>query len=888
MSVVSAAPSGTVTFLFSDIEGSTRLWEARGVDMASALVEHDKVLHAAAGKHGGYVFATGGDGFAIAFDSAVQAVLAAVEVQKAIGQLRDPVPLRVRLGMHSGEAVERGGDYFGPVVNRAARLMGAANGGQIVCSLVTAELARPALPDPVTLSSLGSHRLKDLLEPEVILQVGAPGLPSSFPPLRSLDVVRHNLPVQQTRLIGRSTEVATVLEAVEASRLVTLTGVGGCGKTRLALAAAVELAPRCRDGAFLVPLAVATDRAAIVEAITGAINARLVDANADSLAAFLCDLDVLLVLDNCEHLLDDVADVTELLLSRGSGPKVLATSREALGADGERVLRVPSLPVETDGGRLSPAVLLMLDRTGGSLHGAPPGPKDLDVIEEICRRLDGIPLAIEFAAAQLDVLAPAELLNRLDQRFDLLVGGHGRRRQRQQTLQAMMEWSWELLDPVEQRLLAVLSVFAGDWPLEAGEAVGGSFVSGSTVAALRRLTAKSLVEPVYAGEESRFRLLETVRLFAAERLVEMGIADQAREQHAAYHVHRARGIGPHRGFNDGAVIAAVQTDLADIDAALGWLAARADWASAADVALLAGGCWASGIQAGGGLRWFGTIEPHIDDPALRAVLLATGGYVAIGAGEPEMTRRWEREALDLGHDDQRAPYAVALAGCLRAAPLILTQPEEAQTHLLDAFAAAERVDVLTRGLVQMWINMADWCQPTLDLPIAPYSDPDAFGGPGTLPWSTAREFGALRLAELGDYDAAVALLTSDDRDVHAGMPVEILYRRGVEALAGDPDIAFHHGVALLHDIRRFSNAILRGELAVVVGISLVRLGEFGPALEHLESAKRAPMTFPFWYALARRHGRKARDHLSQDEAAHIVATARSKSAEDVLAGNHAN
>jgi predicted ATPase/class 3 adenylate cyclase len=686
VSVVSGPPSGTVTFLFSDIEGSTRLWEARTAAMASALLQHDKVLRAVADAHGGYVFATAGDGFAIAFGSAVHAVLAAVEAQKVIGEMSDPVPLRVRMGVHSGEAVERGGDYFGPVVNRAARLMGAANGGQIVCSLVAAELARPALPAGMRLSSLGAHRLKDLLEPEVVLQVDVPGLQSSFPPLRSLDVVRHNLPVQQTRLIGRSSEVATVVEVIEASRLVTLTGVGGCGKTRLALAVAVELAPHCRDGAFFVPLAVATDSAAIVESITTAIGARLVDANPGSLAAFLSELDVLLVLDNCEHLLDDVTDVVELLLSRGSGPRVVATSREALGAEGERVVRVPSLPVESDDGGLGPAVLLMLDRTGGLLHGAQPGSTDLEVVKEICRRLDGIPLAIELAAAQLDALAPRELLERLDQRFDLLVGGHGRRRQRQQTLQAMMEWSWELLDPIAQRLLAVLSVFAGDWPLEAAETVASSFVPGPVIAVLRRLTAKSLVEPVYAAEGSRFRLLETVRLFAAARVVDMEIADDARHAHAAYHVERARRIGPQRGFNDGAVIAAVRTDLADIDAALGWLATRAEWASAAGVALLAGGCWTSGTQAGGGLRWFQTIETHLDDPALHAVLLATGGFVAIGAGEPDVTRRWEREALDIAHDDGRAPYAVALAGCIRAAPLILTEPQEAREQLLEAAA----------------------------------------------------------------------------------------------------------------------------------------------------------------------------------------------------------
>lgn len=329
----------------------------------------------------------------------------------------------------------------------------------------------------------------------------------------------------------------------------------------------------------------------------------------------------------------------------------------------------------------------------------------------------------------------------------------------------------------------------------------------------------------------------------------------------------------------------MRTDLADIDAALGWLATRAEWTSAAELALLAGGCWTSGTQAGGGLRWFETIEPHIDDPALRAVLLATGGFVAIGAGEPAVTRRWEREALDIADDDGRAPYAAALAGCIRAAPLILTEPEEARNYLLAAAAAAAEVDDLTRGLVQMWINMAAWCQPTLDLPSAPYTDPDTFGGLGTVPWTTAREFGALALAELGDYDSAIALLTSDDRDVHAGLPAQDLYRQGVEALAGDASAALRNAVALVHDVRRFSNAILRGELAVVVGICLLRLDQFARALHHFESAKRAPMTFPFWYALARRHGRLARDYLDPEEVAEIAAIARSRSADDVLAGD---
>jgi hypothetical protein len=216
---------------------------------------------------------------------------------------------------------------------------------------------------------------------------------------------------------------------------------------------------------------------------------------------------------------------------------------------------------------------------------------------------------------------------------------------------------------------------------------------------------------------------------------------------------------------------------------------------------------------------------------------------------------------------------------------MITHPEEAATHLMNAAQAAAELDELSRGFVQMWINMATLCQPTLDLPAAPYGDPHAFGGLGTVPWTTACEFGALAVAELGDYDAAVTLLTSDDQDVHAGLPVQNLYRQGVEALAGDPASALRNAVALLDAVRRFSDAILRGELAVVIGISLLRLGQFDRALEHFETAKRAPMTFPFWYALARRHGRHARDHLPPDDAADILTRARSRTADDVLTGD---
>jgi predicted ATPase/class 3 adenylate cyclase len=880
VAMMAGRPTGTVTFLFSDIEGSTRLWEEQSGEMAVALEQHDAVLRAVADEHGGYVFATAGDGFAIAFGSAADAVVAAVEAQRAMARLS--VPLLVRIGLHAGVAVERDGDYFGPVVNRAARLMAAAHGGQAVCSLVVAELARPGIPAEITFSHLGAYRLKDLLKPEMVEQVHAPGLQSGFPALRSLDVARHNLPVQQTRLIGRAADVSRVTASLDASRLVTVTGVGGCGKTRVALAAAVELAPECRDGAFFVPLAVCTDGGAITEAVTAALGARLVGSGPDALGAFLADLDVLLVLDNCEHLLDNVADLVDVVLSAGSGPRILATSREALGIDAERVMRLPSLGVGGSDGSPSPAATLLLERA--TQIDASVSPTDLRVIEEICERLDGIPLAIELAAAQLDVLSPVDLLGRLDRRFDLLVGGHGRRRQRQQTLQAMMEWSWELLDADERHLLAVTSVFVGDWPVPAAESISSLVVDCSVTAVLHRLIGKSLIEPVYSEGGRRLRLLETVRLFAAARLVELGIADVARDAHAGYHVERARDIGLWRGFSEGAAIGAFSADQPDIVAALDWLATRGDWSGAADLALLGSGCWSTGRQAGVGLRWYGMILGGLDDPVARAKLLAAGSYIGTAAGRPDVARQWEREAFELaehyGDDD-----ALVLACCNRASPLILTAPDEAAHYFRRAAAAAERVGPLARGVVNANVNGAVVCQPSIGLPTTPEDDDEAFGGVGTIAYTAAREFGALRLAGLGQSATALALLPVGQDDARRGMPWNDLYRLAVEALAGDPVAARVAAIDFIHEIRRWSDVILRGELAVVIGISALRSGDPRAALEHLEVAKRSPMTFPIWFALARRHGRQAREQLDPDQAKEILTAVSSKSADDILSAD---
>ena len=883
-------PSGTVTFLFTDLEGSTGLWERDGVVMNAALRAHDALLSECLAGHGGYVFSRAGDSFAVAFSSAADAIHAAIAAQVGIDRLDAPVPLRVRMAAHTGEAFERDGDYFGPTVNRAARLMAAAHGGQVLCSLVTAELARPLLDSALTLRDLGTHRLKDLLAPETVLQVDAPERPVSFPQLRTLDAGRHNLPVQPTRLIGREKEVASLLQQLARSRLVTLTGIGGCGKTRLALAVAAELAAGSSDGVFFVPLATTTGSTAVVETITQAMGIQLAGHDADNLAAFLANQNVVIVLDNCEHLLDEVADVVDTILTRAPDCRILATSREAIGISGEHVVRVPSLAVsdetndktndKTNDADDSPALALLIERARAAGADLTLSSASRQVLTDICRRLDGIPLAIELAAAQLNVLTPVDVLQRLDQRFDLLVGGHGRRRQRQQTLQAMMDWSWELLSIEEQRLLAALSVFTGQWSLDSAETLGAGRLVAPVAVVLRSLVAKSLVEPVYSTQRSQFRLLETVRMFASSQLLAMGSAEAVRSAHAQLHLARSRVITPENAYLDIDTIESVSQEIADIDVAIAWSVGQSAWSEASELAVYSSGSWTAGLQSRNGVEWVQVIEAHLDDPVVRGRLLAIGGYAAIAAGRHDLTRSWERQAFDatIGHDH----FAAVLAGSLCAAGLIIPDPEQARHYLLAARSAAvqQRSSMLV-GSAQMWINIAALCQPTLDLPVAADDDVDAFGGPGSTGWSIGRQVGALRLAEQQQYQEAMALLGPAEV-LQLRRPADDAHRAAVEAMAGDPLAALEQAKGVIHAVKRQSDIVFHGELALIIGIALSRCGRWADAVEHIEAAKRSPMIFPHWYALARRFGRTARSNLDPAEATQILDTARTLTVNQLL------
>ena len=540
---MSELPSGTVTFLFTDLEGSTRLWQEHPEAMQPALARHDEIVNAAIGAHGGHVVKTTGDGFHAAFGTAQDALAAALDAQTALaGEPWGATgPLVVRMGLHTGETQERDGDYYGTAVNRAARVMAVAHGGQILCTRATVEVAGPAVP----MRSLGEHRLRDLGAPEELFQVGD----GVFPPLRSVDVVPTNLPTVRTELIGRSDDVRALSELIARERLVTLTGVGGVGKTRLALGIAAAAAAEFADGCWLVELAPVAGGDEVVTAVAAAMRAPTTDL--DALAAYLADRRVLIVLDNCEHVLDAAAELVDVVLADASDVHVVVTSREPLGLDGEQVRRVQSLGVPTadadpDIARSSAAVRLFSERAGAVADGFTIDAGNVGAVVEVCRHLDGIPLAIELAAARVAAMPPVEIAWRLDERFRLLAGGSRRSQERHRTLLATVSWSHDLLTEAEKLVFRRLSVFPASFELAAAEAVAGDS-DVDVVECVLRLVNRSLV--VYEPDAGRYRLLETLRQYGADRLADVGETEEIRQRHARWFLGLAEGLAPE--FLDG-------------------------------------------------------------------------------------------------------------------------------------------------------------------------------------------------------------------------------------------------------------------------------------------------------------------------------------------------
>lgn len=520
-----AAPSGLITFLFTDIEGSTRRWEADAEAMRAALRAHDDVLRDAVERHRGWVFKHTGDGMCAAFASPGSAVAAAITAQGA-------VQLPVRMGMATGEAELRDGDYFGPVLNRVARVMSSGHGGQILLDGATAGLL-----SRIDLVDLGPRRLRDLTRPVEVFQVRAPGLRTELPPLRALDVTPGNLRPQITSLVGRESELAEIADALVAHRLVTLTGVGGVGKTRLALEVAGRSADRFPDGVWLIELAPVTDPAVIPEAVAGLLGVTQQPglSVADSVAAAQEARSRLLVFDNCEHVLDAAAELIQTILVRAPAVRILATSREGLRVPDEQLRPVPSLDVHD--GIDSAAAELFIERARSVAADASLSGADEGAVVEICQRLDGIPLAIELAASRLQSMTVTEVRDRLDDRFRLLVGSR-RGLERHQTLRHAVAWSYDLLDDAEKTLLARCSVFAGGFDLAAASAVAGSGDELMTLDVLDALVRKSLVAADRTATRTRYSMLETVRQFGEEQLDAADTAATTRAAHARYYAGR--------------------------------------------------------------------------------------------------------------------------------------------------------------------------------------------------------------------------------------------------------------------------------------------------------------------------------------------------------------
>lgn len=582
--------TGAVTFLFTDIEGSTRLWEQQPENMREALARHDELTRRAVEGNRGTVVKMTGDGVCAAFAEPLHALAAAVQLQQALVDPRatHDIALHVRCGIHAGLVEQRDNDYFGTAVNRAARIMGAAHGGQILLSQAALESIHERLPAGVALRDLGSVRLRDLANPERVYQIVHPDLRRDFPPLRSLEATPNNLPQQVSSFVGRGRELAAVKELLANTRLLTLLGTGGLGKTRLSLQVAAEVLDDYPDGVWFVELAPVADARLVPQAVASVLGV-MEEAGRpvlEALVKYVTDRRLLVILDNCEHLVQACADLAKRLLRAGAGVKVLASSREPVHTPGEATYPVPTLarpdprePVNVDMLRQYEAVRLFVDRARAVQPAFDVTLRNAPAIAEICQRLDGIPLAIELAAARVRALSVEQIAARLSDRFKLLTGGKRTDLPRQQTLRALIDWSYDLLSTQEQKLFMRLSVFAGGFTLEAGEAVGAA--DGIDVLEVLDLLAalvdKSLIELDAAGE--RYRMLETVAAYAQQRLDEAGDAHATRARHLAFFLALAEQAASQLwGPRQGAWVQRLGRERENLLCALAWCGAHGEYA----------------------------------------------------------------------------------------------------------------------------------------------------------------------------------------------------------------------------------------------------------------------------------------------------------------------
>jgi predicted ATPase/class 3 adenylate cyclase len=826
-------PSGTVTFLFTDIEGSTRLWDEHPDAMRVALARHDELLRAAIDAHGGFVFSSAGDGFAAAFQRSSDAVAAAVQSQIALGDQDWPegAGLGVRMGLHSGEAEERDGNYFGPPVNRAARLMAVARGGQILISEVTAALVG-TVPG-IGVFDLGVHRLRGVVEPTRVFGVKADGLDWHDVPLATAEGTRGNLPHPVTEWFGPSALLNRKAAELGRRRLVTFTGPGGVGKTRLAVEVASLVAADFPDGVWVVELGPLADPDAVLATVASTLGVLLQEGVglADAIVEWLRGRRLLLILDNCEHVIRPVAGLLGAVVEDCPTVTVIATSREPLGVEGERVAMVPSLD-EPD------AVELFCDRASALDDTVEFSPADREAIKSICARLDGIPLALELAAAWTRSLSVMELLDRLADRFRLLRGG-GRAVERHQTLRAAVEWSYRLLSDTERLLFDRLSVFAGGFDMAGAEAVGGGdgIDVSDVVDLLAGLVDKSLIVVERGGRTNRYRLLETLRQYGEERLGERGDTVTLRRRHLAYYLQvaqEASAMWASARMVEGAAsfdrewgnIRAAHTsalNLDDLPGAMSLLEATgnyahydlraeyADWAETTIVRTETSGCapaWLYGYAA-----WAPgeSSERGFD----RSIDLATRGLAAAG-------------------DDQLG--AALCWGVLGIAYLFTGGIDQVRTVIpaLEAAVAATTDPVTVVTCCRALASMASVTDPAAIEAQVRRARAAArqTGSPGLLAQCDYLEGMRLRIAEPRDLDAALAchrrsLDLSGQANMRNFVGLNLLAMGGitVQLGLGSAHQTLAEGIAYLHDVRYWST------LWTLAGYAAAHLSRFARAYE---------------------------------------------------------
>ncbi len=813
------APSGAVTFLFTDVEGSTRRWETDADAMRVALAAHDEVLRTAIEAHGGWLFKHTGDGVCAAFASPGSAVDAAVAAQRAL-------ELPARMGLATGEAELRDGDYFGAVLNRAARVMAAGHGGQILLADSTAGLL-----SGVDLIDLGPRRLRDLPTAVGLFQVQARGLRTGFPPLRALDASPGNLPAATTNFIGRESEVAELHAAVKAHRLITLTGVGGVGKTRLALEVAAHLADEFPDGVWFFELAAVADPAAVPDAVAAVlgITQQLGKSVSESVAAALEGRVRLLVFDNCEHVVDAAADLVEAILAASATVLIVATSREGLGVSDEQLWRVPSLAV--DSGTASAAVHLFVDRAQSVVSDFSLVQRgEADAVVEICRRLDGIPLAIELAASRMASMTASEVRDRLDQRFRLLVGSR-RGLERHHTLRHAVAWSYDLLDEPEKALLQRCSVFAGGFDLQSACAAAGSDDDFATLDLLDALVRKSLLVADRSSGRTRFSMLETIRQFAEEQLVAGGEASEIRAAHSRYFAAReadvmARWDSPRqREAYDWFAI-----ELANLRNAFRWAADQGDLDASATIATYAG---LLGAMSGNNepMAW----AEELVDPA-HAAEQPRLAFLYVIASLCYMTGRIEAAVgyAEVGQvvlDNGLEALPAGIEAWLGLVYLAIGQPERLAELCRAQLARRRDNHVNIRAWLIVALVIAGTAEEARDSADGLIESAEATGNPLLLAWALGAHGLAFRdpdpLAARNDLRRGLMIAQDSGNRTLASSLAPYLARH--EAEHGDTVSAFDHLTLSIRGFHDSGNpASIRIPLAVLT-VLFDRLGRYEPA-----------------------------------------------------------